>query len=497
MKHFAIVSVGLFLLVGCVSARTERMVPFSGSRTEFRTSLLFMEKDAPERVKQEISILRTSKDPIQRGYAAHYLGNMGEQAGGAILALLETLLNDHAPLQWTSGWPKFSSSSTSPSDEAAVALGKIGERTVEPLIELQRDKRESVHEAASKALGKLRSDKGNQLLCAALQKESSPEIRRAIASALGKIADRRTVPSLIDALGREPSPDVRYEIVNALGSIKDPRAGPSLAGELAKDSKSFVRAAAARAMGDINDRNGLPHLLEALGNDNAASVRGNAAEALGKIKDPQAVPSLVRALGNDREATVRGKAAEALGNFDDPEIVSPLVDALGRKENQDYSVYTKLVPSLLKRKDPRVAMAFIEALKIGGPGVREEAAKALRAIKEPRAVVPLVDALMKDPVPSVRRNAADALSGYGDRQAVRPLMEALKTDRDETVRSMAAFALGRLNDTGSVPALIEALKDKNHDVGRCAEGALKTITGKDFGRDYRKWKEWREGPQPK
>ena len=71
------------------------------------------------------------------------------------------------------------------------------------------------------------------------------------------------------------------------------------------------------------------------------------------------------------------------------------------------------------------------------------------------------------------------------------LIEELKDD-DWCIRSRAALRLGEIGDKKTVPPLIEALKDGNECVRRHAAGALKKMTGQDFGEDYDKWKTWYE-----
>ncbi|MBI5902571.1 MAG: HEAT repeat domain-containing protein [Deltaproteobacteria bacterium] len=101
-------------------------------------------------MKKEISTLRASKDAVAKGYAAIRLGGMGERAKGAIGALIETL-RDNTHLQWMPN-----GGSTSPRDEAARALGRIGKPAVEPLIDFiaaLKDTDYGVRRGAAKALG--------------------------------------------------------------------------------------------------------------------------------------------------------------------------------------------------------------------------------------------------------------------------------------------------------------------------------------------------------
>ena len=98
---------------------------------------------------------------------------------------------------------------------------------------------------------------------------------------------------------------------------------------------------------------------------------------------------------------------------------------------------------------------------------------------------------LKDPSWQARWFASQALGDMKDPRAVEPLAAALKDD-NVYVRAMAAWALGEIKDPRAVEPLIEALKDEIKDVRKKAALALQEITGKDFGQDHAKWREWRE-----
>ena len=128
--------------------------------------------------------------------------------------------------------------------------------------------------------------------------------------------------------------------------------------------------------------------------------------------------------------------------------------------------------------------------------VRMNAAWALGAIGDPRAVEPLIKAL-EDEHLRVRGTAASALiridPGWWENSAVKSVIaevfSALK-DEDPTVRSNAAWVLGEIQDPKAVEPLIEALKDENSWVRQSAAGALEKITKEHFGREVAKWEEW-------
>src|SRR5688572_9961535 len=83
---------------------------------------------------------------------------------------------------------------------------------------------------------------------------------------------------------------------------------------------------------------------------------------------------------------------------------------------------------------------LLRSLKHSAWSARRNAAWALGAMDDERAVKALIDAL-KDPEPQVREQAAWALGAIGDHRAMDPLLPLLK-DADVRVRRQAAWAIG-------------------------------------------------------
>lgn len=123
--------------------------------------------------------------------------------------------------------------------------------------------------------------------------------------------------------------------------------------------------------------------------------------------------------------------------------------------------------------DQRAVTPLIKALRDSDPNVREQASWALGAIDDARAVLPLVNAL-GDTSPRVRRQAAWALGAIDDASAVDGLVAALK-DSEAGVREQAAWALGAIGDGRAGAELSLALKDTEARVRRQAAWALGVI----------------------
>ncbi len=108
--------------------------------------------------------------------------------------------------------------------------------------------------------------------------------------------------------------------------------------------------------------------------------------------------------------------------------------------------------------------------------------------------------LLKSGNPEERMCAAARLAEARVRAAVPALIEALD-DKNQYVRSWAAGALGQIGDSRALQPLIKALekylKISETDIldqeSKCVTDiylALESITGKKFGMDVQKWKEY-------
>jgi HEAT repeat protein len=116
---------------------------------------------------------------------------------------------------------------------------------------------------------------------------------------------------------------------------------------------------------------------------------------------------------------------------------------------------------------------LIKTLAGSGAVARRNAAWALGALDDQRAVTPLIGSL-RDDEPNVREQAAWALGAIDDATAVDGLVAAL-TDTDAGVREQAAWALGAIGDSRAETGLSVALKDSDARVRRQAAWALGVI----------------------
>jgi HEAT repeat protein len=190
-------------------------------------------------------------------------------------------------------------------------------------------------------------------------------------------------------------------------------------------------------------------------------VRLTAAKALGGMKDVRGVEPLIGALTGDSDDDVRREAGMALGKIKDARAIGPLIGMLGY---QSTDVRFGVRMGLSGIGGPAVE-ALISALGDARltAEAREEAVRTLGAIKDRRAVDPLM-VLLKSSRLLTAHAATLALGEIGDPRAVEPLLAILnlpKGGQSSLARQSAAQALGQIADDRAIETAIAALNDSD------------------------------------
>jgi HEAT repeat protein len=173
--------------------------------------------------------------------------------------------------------------------------------------------------------------------------------------------------------------------------------------------------------------------------------------------------------GDEQPITAGQEAARALVRIGTASF-DPLVKVLGYP---GATARRNAAWALGALDDQRAVAPLIGSLRDTDDNVREQASWALGALDDARAVQPLIGAL-RDPASIVRRQAAWALGAIDDNSAVDALAASLK-DSDARVREQSAWALGAIGDSRANAELSLALKDTESRVRRQAAWALGAI----------------------
>jgi len=332
-------------------------------------------------------------------------------------------------------------------DWAVLALVKIGDASVDPLIQALQD-----------------GGKGNEE-----GSRNASLVRQEAAAALGLINDSRAGERLMDALATSTDDGTRYWAAVSLGMISEPKATNLLVRTLA-DENASIREGAGWALRAIEGPRA-ENILIGLLTDGNSSIRRGAAEALGDSPDAAAVEPLIQVLG-DGSGSVRAKAIESLGEINDSSAIEPLIGMLRDNEGE---VRFAAIKSLTKM-GRQVSEPLIEALKTNDQAIQLGAATVLGNVGGDESIEPLIETF-KGGEPEVRKAAGESLAKINRSSPVEPIMQILKDENmPPGIRGDAAWALGLMGDARAKDLLLQVMgNDKDSEVRLCAARALKNI----------------------
>jgi HEAT repeat protein len=140
----------------------------------------------------------------------------------------------------------------------------------------------------------------------------------------------------------------------------------------------------------------------------------------------------------------------------------------------------ELADDIRDEPDPLIRAQIVRTLA-GNPA--EKAASVLRNA-------------MDDSSPDVRMAACEAWGQRGGPEAVKLLGQRIGSDTNGDVRLAATRALGQTRDASAVAGLAVALDDQDPALQYRAVLSLREVTGKDFGNDANRWRQYVKGETP-
>ena len=307
-------------------------------------------------------------------------------------------------------------------------------------------------------------------------------IRCAAARALAVLGDESAAPALVEAL-MDPDPDLRADAMAALVRCARPEDAPAIRRSLKGDPVPEVKIAAVQALARLKDEPSIP-LLRGLARsrceaevaweeegawDDWLDIQVAAIEALGAMGAADAVDDLVRARGDEDGQDLDHVVIGALAGIPGPGV--------------------ETVRGFLGHGDARVRQRALAALS--------GAARDL--------LLPMREALVRDPSPHVRRLAIDCFEEGDEALAtlaledpdasvraaalacaapMRPhVLRSALHDSDETVRAVALEARGSRPAGADEPDLVanvEAwLRTASSRLARICATVLPTLAGAD------------------
>ena len=213
-----------------------------------------------------------------------------------------------------------------------------------------------------------------------------------------------------------------------------------------------------------------PELVIALLDHEDERVRAGATVALGESRNPRAVPALMRRFLAYSYFGGASESEKALVKIGKPAVL-PLITAL---QHDKETVRQNAARALGEIGDPRAIEPLKRAFKSNLKWGRGWAQGVLERFGAP--AVPFFIESLESSSPHLRANAAMALGKIGDQRVALPLISALR-DENWRVRSNAAFAFEVLKEPAAREPLLLALEDNNVNVRNGAAIALASIGG--------------------
>ncbi len=153
-------------------------------------------------------------------------------------------------------------------------------------------------------------------------------------------------------------------------------------------------------------------------------------------------------------------------------MVDEVAEQMAALRDKDWAIREEAARLLGQLKDPRAVTPLVSLLRDQDRSVREAAVEALRAIGVP--AVEALGACLTENDLAVQEAASAILATVADERAITPLLSALRSN-DWIVRMHAAQALGRVRSADTVEALISLLQDKVKAVREESATALAAI----------------------
>ena len=331
----------------------------------------------------------------------------------------------------------------------------------------------SLETDAISALGELKSQRAVPVLVALLK----GPFGNPAASALGQIGGAAAADGLVSALAMATD-DTRWACLGSLAKLKDARAVAPLVATLTNEDYKLREFAVRSLMlyegtKSLTEAVPVQDSIKMLSSEDA-NIQHFAVDMLQSIEDPQVASAMITVLeSSDFPDANRGRAAEYLGDKKVAAAVDPLTRVLFNekpdKPDKGHRMHVSVVHALGQIGGAKAFDALVALLSAPGPDTNtvKEAVNALAASKNPNAVGPLSQLLIKlastNDSPVLRRVVAESLGALGGRDAAAALADGAKLSvrnlpSQEVRIEMYAAALKKIAPPYSTDALYDVLQ---------------------------------------
>jgi HEAT repeat protein len=416
--------------------------------------------DAKVRINS-LKLLGEQKDVMAIPEIIPLLGDLDKRLqSGAVETLVQLSPESIQPLIKC-----FSGNNASVIANASLALEKIGEPAVSPLIKEMQSKSRQVQERCIRVLGKLRSEQALEPLLDIFSHEDII-IRETAAEAVGNYRDR-SLPQLrkmLETYGQNEFIE-RETLTLALGYAQTPSA-LELLKNLSEDKEVIVRIVAARSL-TLNRTDASKELLKKLLSDRDWQVRRRAAAGLKAM---------------DWKPELRQEALEyMLAEQDWLGLLKVGKDAFGvlQMAMNDESGWVRVSAANTMSQIKDINAEQLQKMADGGEAMRNSLLLLLRE-KATSGEIPLLHNLIADKDWRNRREAAAALGRIRSEEAAELLLKNLVSETEPMVKKSIIESLGEQNNPKVVTVLYSSAGDENWMIRKAAAAA---IAKTDFCKD--------------
>lgn len=385
---------------------------------------------------------------------------------------------------------------------AAMELGfRRDKDTVPALLQLAKDPKDEVAEAAAISLGRTADDRAGPALLAMM--EAKPGLKDAILQAVTQSVGAPGLEVIYKSL---KSDETKYKVIGKLKALRDPRSKDMLLSVIEEYTPKLAEPATPAAektdeqrMAE-NIRNQALWILEDLGDPRIAETMYEKTQWEPKTKE-EIPDDAVRYRQDDMSRKIANGVVEWFGKVrpdgagdylmkiyeqnqpyeNTPESaqrvkvdIDPLMDAMGRTgENR----FCSIINQFLDRDEGFYFQAASHAMaRLGCPNASKEFINRMKMTQAERkegkfaSLLESRDWQMEDRLQE-RRNSIIAVRFLGDSRAAAPLMEIVLDEKDDKeLREEAAKSLIYVADAGVMETIVEKVNDNSIDP--FARGAL-------------------------
>jgi HEAT repeat protein len=257
----------------------------------------------------------------------------------------------------------------------------------------------------------------------------------------------------IKALGRlKRFEDIRTHIVK-MNSAERAELLEVLAPDKSRETRNFLytyatsgnmkeeRFEAVKTLIKMIDDEEISKLCDIIAKEPEDYTRSSMYMYLGDRKHPIIRQAFLHVLQADRSEWVKIRAIGSLMPYKDEQVTKALIPYL-----QDKTQFKRSALYVLKeRQSPLIADAVLSLLQDENIGFRRQVVQALVKNPTPKAFNPMID-MLRNPEPALRYEAARALAALGDTRALAPLREALEQEKADWVQIALRSAITKLSD---------------------------------------------------